>query len=120
MYCQDNLYLNDLNSVKVENTTKAGNGKELQLGSVFSQDPAFVQEMLSHTKAYLNVSLQATIQQFFCALNAIAHTPHPDLAVVISFSCNATPMQRLVARGYKRLVQIHAQLLYELIGASDQ
>ncbi|KFP97347.1 Interferon-induced GTP-binding protein Mx, partial [Haliaeetus albicilla] len=30
VYCQDNLYINDLNFVKAENTTKAGNVKELQ------------------------------------------------------------------------------------------
>ncbi|XP_075347981.1 interferon-induced GTP-binding protein Mx-like isoform X2 [Mycteria americana] len=54
VYCQDDLYINDLNSAKVENTTKAGNAKELQAGSVFSQEPAFVQEMVCHTKAYFN------------------------------------------------------------------
>ncbi|XP_026711149.1 interferon-induced GTP-binding protein Mx-like [Athene cunicularia] len=54
VYCQDDLYSNDLNSVKVENATKAGNGKELPFGSVFNQEPSFVQEMVSHTKAYFN------------------------------------------------------------------
>uniref|UniRef100_A0A8C0EQS2 MX dynamin like GTPase 1 n=1 Tax=Bubo bubo TaxID=30461 RepID=A0A8C0EQS2_BUBBB len=54
VYCQDDLYSNDLNSVKVENTTKAGNGKELPFGSVLNQEPSFVQEMVSHTKAYFN------------------------------------------------------------------
>ncbi|NXC65726.1 MX protein, partial [Anhinga anhinga] len=45
VYCQDDLYINDLNFVKADNTTKAGNGKELQLGSVSNQEPSFVQEM---------------------------------------------------------------------------
>ncbi|XP_009927718.2 interferon-induced GTP-binding protein Mx isoform X2 [Haliaeetus albicilla] len=54
VYCQDNLYINDLNFVKAENTTKAGNVKELQVGSVSNQEPSFVQEMVSHTKAYFN------------------------------------------------------------------
>uniref|UniRef100_A0A8D0ESA2 MX dynamin like GTPase 1 n=1 Tax=Strix occidentalis caurina TaxID=311401 RepID=A0A8D0ESA2_STROC len=54
VYCQDDLYSNDLNSVKVENTIKAGNGKELPFGSVLNQEPSFVQEMVSHTKAYFN------------------------------------------------------------------
>ncbi|XP_052650616.1 interferon-induced GTP-binding protein Mx-like isoform X2 [Harpia harpyja] len=54
VYCQDDLYINDLNSVKAENTTKVGNGKELQVGSLSNQEPSFVQEMVSHTKAYFN------------------------------------------------------------------
>ncbi|XP_074955666.1 interferon-induced GTP-binding protein Mx-like isoform X2 [Phalacrocorax aristotelis] len=54
VYCQDDLYINDLNLVKAENTTKAGNGKELQLGSISNQEPSFVQDMVSHTKAYFN------------------------------------------------------------------
>lgn len=29
-------------------------------------------------------------------------------------------MQGIVARGYKGLIQVHIQILYELIGASDQ
>ncbi|NXS70567.1 MX protein, partial [Pandion haliaetus] len=52
VYCQDDLYINDFNSVKAENTTKVGNGKELQIGSVSNQEPTFVQEIISHTKAY--------------------------------------------------------------------
>ncbi|KAM6285129.1 interferon-induced GTP-binding protein Mx-like isoform 2-T4 [Spheniscus humboldti] len=52
VYCQDDLYISDLNSVKAENTTKVGNAKELQVGSVLSQEPSFVQDMVSHTKAY--------------------------------------------------------------------
>ncbi|XP_009281369.1 PREDICTED: interferon-induced GTP-binding protein Mx [Aptenodytes forsteri] len=54
VYCQDDLYISDLNSVKAENTIKVGNGKELQVGSVSSQEPSFVQDMVSHTKAYFN------------------------------------------------------------------
>lgn len=114
VYCQDDLYISDLNSVKAENTTKGGNTKELQVGSLLSQEPSFVQDMVSHTKAYFNVSLQAMIQQFFCTLNAIAYSPRPDLTVVImSLSCNTTTMQGIVARGYKCLIQVHAQLLYK-------
>lgn len=121
VYCQDDLYVNDLNFVKAEDTTKVVNGKELQVGFVSKQEPSFVQEMVSHTKAYFNVSLQTTTQQFFCTLNAIAYTPCPDLAVAsMSLSCNTTTMQGIVARRYKRLIQVHAQLLYKLIGASDQ
>lgn len=121
VYCQDDLYVNDLNFVKAEDTTKVVNGKELQVGFVSKQEPSFVQEMVSHTKAYFNVSIQTMTQQFFCTLNAIAYTPCPDLAVAsMSLSCNTTTMQGIVARRYKCLIQVHAQLLYKLIGASDQ
>ncbi|XP_075628502.1 interferon-induced GTP-binding protein Mx isoform X1 [Balearica regulorum gibbericeps] len=54
VYCQDDLYINDLNSVNLEKTTKADKGKELQIASVFSQELSSVREMVSHTKAYLN------------------------------------------------------------------
>ncbi|XP_009704375.1 PREDICTED: interferon-induced GTP-binding protein Mx1 [Cariama cristata] len=54
VYCQDDLYMDDLNSVKAEKATKVGNGKEYQVGSVSNQEPSFVQEMVSHTKAYFN------------------------------------------------------------------
>ncbi|XP_075287808.1 interferon-induced GTP-binding protein Mx-like isoform X1 [Opisthocomus hoazin] len=54
VYCQDDIYFNDLNSVKAENATKAGNGKELFVVSIANQEPSFVQEMVSHTKAYFN------------------------------------------------------------------
>ncbi|NWI30287.1 MX protein, partial [Sula dactylatra] len=54
VYCQDDLYINDLNSVKADNTTKAGNGLERSIGSVPNQEPSFVLEMVSHTKAYFN------------------------------------------------------------------
>ncbi|NXG80846.1 MX protein, partial [Baryphthengus martii] len=37
VYCQDELYIQDLNTVKAENTTKAVNGKDWQIS--FSVDP---------------------------------------------------------------------------------
>ncbi|NXK12556.1 MX protein, partial [Herpetotheres cachinnans] len=45
VYCQDDLYINDLHSVEAENTPKAGNGKEPQVGPVLNQQPSLVQEM---------------------------------------------------------------------------
>ncbi|KGL98334.1 Interferon-induced GTP-binding protein Mx, partial [Charadrius vociferus] len=51
VYCQDDAYRNDLQSVKEEN---AGNDKQLKIGSLSNQEPSFVQEMVSHTKAYFN------------------------------------------------------------------
>ncbi|NWY57659.1 MX protein, partial [Chionis minor] len=45
VYCQDDAYINDLQSVKQEDATKAGNEKGLLVGSVSNQEPSFVQEM---------------------------------------------------------------------------
>ncbi|XP_065533066.1 interferon-induced GTP-binding protein Mx1 isoform X2 [Lathamus discolor] len=52
VYCQDNLYINDLKSVSGEYSKKVSNGKESQVGSGFQQEPYFVRELVSHTKAY--------------------------------------------------------------------
>uniref|UniRef100_A0A8B9IXP3 MX dynamin like GTPase 1 n=1 Tax=Amazona collaria TaxID=241587 RepID=A0A8B9IXP3_9PSIT len=52
VYCQDNLYKNDLESVNREYLNKVSNGKESQVGSGTQQEPYFVQELVSHTKAY--------------------------------------------------------------------
>ncbi|XP_063201274.1 interferon-induced GTP-binding protein Mx-like isoform X1 [Chroicocephalus ridibundus] len=54
VYCQDDAYIKDLQSVKRENATKGVNEKELQVGSVSNQEPSFVQEMVCHTKAYFD------------------------------------------------------------------
>ncbi|NXQ80571.1 MX protein, partial [Nyctibius grandis] len=54
VYCQDDLYIDELKSVTRENITKFGNEKALHVGSASVQEPSFVQEMVSHTKAYFN------------------------------------------------------------------
>ncbi|XP_027660192.2 interferon-induced GTP-binding protein Mx-like isoform X1 [Falco biarmicus] len=54
VYSQDDLYISDLKSVEAEDTPKAGNRKELQVGSVLNQQPSLVQEMVSRTKAYFS------------------------------------------------------------------
>ncbi|KAM6385965.1 interferon-induced GTP-binding protein Mx-like isoform 2-T5 [Alca torda] len=54
VYCQDDAYINDLQSVKRENATKAVNEKDFWDGSVSNQEPSFVQEMVCHTKAYFD------------------------------------------------------------------
>ncbi|NXD63896.1 MX protein, partial [Eolophus roseicapillus] len=43
VYCQDNLYINDLKSVNGEYFNKVSNGKELQVGSVFCLFSLFLQ-----------------------------------------------------------------------------
>nr|AVR93640.1 Mx Protein [Columba sp.] len=53
VYCQDDIYTDDLNSVKEEDT-KAGSGKEFKFGLVSNQEPTFVQEIVAHTKAYFH------------------------------------------------------------------
>ncbi|XP_074889773.1 interferon-induced GTP-binding protein Mx-like isoform X2 [Buteo buteo] len=74
VYCQDDLYVKDLNFVKAENTTKDGNGKELQFGFVSNQEPSFVQEMVSHTKAYFNgASKRLTNQIPLIILSSVLH-----------------------------------------------
>lgn len=85
VYCQDSLYSNDLKTLKEEDTKTnvIGTGKKFQFGPVLNQEPSFVQDMTSHTEAYFSVSLQTVIQEFFCTLNALAYTPHPDLAVIL-------------------------------------
>ncbi|NXG93707.1 MX protein, partial [Stercorarius parasiticus] len=45
VYCQDDAYINDLQSVKREKATKAVNEKEFQVVSVSNQETSFVQEM---------------------------------------------------------------------------
>ncbi|NXH12972.1 MX protein, partial [Bucco capensis] len=54
VYCQDDLYSYDLDTVKAENLAKSSNEKQFHFGVLFNPEPAFVQEMMSHTKAYLN------------------------------------------------------------------
>ncbi|NWU53869.1 MX protein, partial [Dromas ardeola] len=41
VYCQDDAYINDLQSVKRQDATKAVNEKEFQVGSVSNQEPSF-------------------------------------------------------------------------------
>ncbi|NWX15494.1 MX protein, partial [Aegotheles bennettii] len=54
VYCQDDIYISDLNCAMAENAIKNGTGKQMQLGSGFNQEPFLVQEMVSYTKAYFN------------------------------------------------------------------
>ncbi|KFP83624.1 Interferon-induced GTP-binding protein Mx, partial [Apaloderma vittatum] len=54
VYCQDDLYSNDLKSLKAENTMKVGNEKELQVGAALNQEPTIVQDMVFYTKVYFD------------------------------------------------------------------
>lgn len=86
VYCQDDIYIDDLNSVKEENISKAGSGKQFRFEPVSNQEPTFVQEIVAHTKAYFHVSLQTTV------------LPHPECYSIYHLSYN-TAMQGRVARG---------------------
>ncbi|NWI07575.1 MX protein, partial [Tichodroma muraria] len=57
VYCQDDLYMNDLSTVKAENAPNVAPGKDLQF--ITPKEPSVVMEMVSHTKAYFSVSSQA-------------------------------------------------------------
>ncbi|NXI54663.1 MX protein, partial [Chloroceryle aenea] len=54
VYCQDNLYIQDLKDLEKENTTKDGSKKLLQTVPVLDQEASFVQEMIVHTEAYFS------------------------------------------------------------------
>uniref|UniRef100_A0A8C3L7E5 Uncharacterized protein n=3 Tax=Chrysolophus TaxID=9087 RepID=A0A8C3L7E5_CHRPC len=52
VYCQDNIYADDLKAARAENINKNTKIKDLSHKIASSQDPSFVLEMVSHTKAY--------------------------------------------------------------------
>lgn len=62
VYCQDNIYTDDLKAARAESINKNTKIKDLDPGIASSKGPSFVLEMVSHTKAYFTVSLQATMQ----------------------------------------------------------
>lgn len=64
VYCQDDIYIGDLNTVKGEAAFGVSSGKNLQFSA--SKEPSVVEEMLSHTSAYFSVSSQAVMQQICC------------------------------------------------------
>uniref|UniRef100_A0A8C3QXB4 MX dynamin like GTPase 1 n=1 Tax=Cyanoderma ruficeps TaxID=181631 RepID=A0A8C3QXB4_9PASS len=52
VYCQDDLYLGDLNALRAEMACTAPLGKNLQVSD--SKEPSVVVDMLSHTSAYFS------------------------------------------------------------------
>ncbi|XP_042666921.1 interferon-induced GTP-binding protein Mx-like isoform X2 [Centrocercus urophasianus] len=52
VYCQDNIYADDLKAARAESINKNTKIKDLGLATASSQGPRFVLEMVSHTKAY--------------------------------------------------------------------
>uniref|UniRef100_A0A8B9DNG1 MX dynamin like GTPase 2 n=1 Tax=Anser cygnoides TaxID=8845 RepID=A0A8B9DNG1_ANSCY len=73
VYCQDNIYLDDLNSTKAEILSK-DSGKEISFGSVSNQNAIFIQEMISHTKAYFTGASKRLSNQIpLIILSAVLH-----------------------------------------------
>lgn len=60
VYCQDDLYIGDLNTVKAQNAFNGPAGTTLQ-SQISPNDPSVVVEMVSHTSAYFSVSSQADL-----------------------------------------------------------
>ncbi|XP_003203009.1 interferon-induced GTP-binding protein Mx [Meleagris gallopavo] len=52
VYCQDNIYTDDLKAARAESINKNTKIKDLDPGIASSKGPSFVLEMVSHTKAY--------------------------------------------------------------------
>lgn len=101
VYCQDDLYLGDLNTFKAENTAL---GKDLK--------SPVVAEMVSHTSAYFSVSSQAVMQPICCPLNARA-----DTQILLQSVKPCMPHQHCAGSRLgvsECLIQVHAQLLYKV------
>ena len=62
IYCQDNIYTDDLKAARAEGISKYTKIKDLAFGCASRQCPSFALEMVSHVKAYFTVSLQTTTQ----------------------------------------------------------
>lgn len=60
MYCQDDLYTHNLNTVKAQNAFNTSSEKDLK--SLFApKESSVTVEMASHTSAYFSVSSQADL-----------------------------------------------------------
>uniref|UniRef100_A0A8C3BCL4 MX dynamin like GTPase 2 n=1 Tax=Cairina moschata TaxID=8855 RepID=A0A8C3BCL4_CAIMO len=72
VYCQDNIYLDDLNSTKAEILSK--DGEKISFGSASDQNAIFIQEMISHTKAYFTGTSKRLSNQIpLIILSAVLH-----------------------------------------------
>nr|P33238.1 RecName: Full=Interferon-induced GTP-binding protein Mx; AltName: Full=Interferon-inducible Mx protein [Anas platyrhynchos]CAA79731.1 Mx protein [Anas platyrhynchos] len=73
VYCQDNIYLDDLRSTKAEILGK-DSGKEISFASVSDKNAIFIQEMISHTKAYFTGASKRLSNQIpLIILSAVLH-----------------------------------------------
>ncbi|XP_039585426.1 interferon-induced GTP-binding protein Mx-like isoform X1 [Passer montanus] len=73
VYCQDHLYIGDLNSVKAENDFNGFSGKNLQ-SQIAPKDPSVVVEMVSHTSAYFSEASKRLANQIpLIILSSVLH-----------------------------------------------
>ncbi|XP_041255701.1 interferon-induced GTP-binding protein Mx-like [Onychostruthus taczanowskii] len=73
VYCQDDLYIGDLNTVKAENALSVSSGKNLQ-SQMAPKDPSVVVEMVSHTSAYFSEASKRLANQIpLIILSSVLH-----------------------------------------------
>ncbi|KFV19178.1 Interferon-induced GTP-binding protein Mx, partial [Tauraco erythrolophus] len=81
VYCQDDIYINDLKIVKAENT---GNGKEFQIGFVSNQEPSFVQEILPFFPHFLQEASKRLSNQIpLIILSSVLHDFGDNLQTIM-------------------------------------
>ncbi|XP_064561643.1 interferon-induced GTP-binding protein Mx-like [Zonotrichia leucophrys gambelii] len=73
VYCQDDLYIGDLNTVKAANALNGSPGATLQ-SQIFPKDPSVVVEMVSHTSAYFSEASKRLANQIpLIILSSVLH-----------------------------------------------
>ncbi|XP_068035694.1 interferon-induced GTP-binding protein Mx-like [Anomalospiza imberbis] len=73
VYCQDDLYTQDLNTVKAQNALNTSLGKDLQ-SQIAPKESSLVVEMVSHTSAYFSeASKRLTNQIPLIILSSVLH-----------------------------------------------
>ncbi|XP_053791075.1 interferon-induced GTP-binding protein Mx-like [Vidua chalybeata] len=73
MYCQDDLYTQDLNTIKAQSALNMSSGKDLQ-SQIAPKESSVVMEMVSHTSAYFSeASKRLTNQIPLIILSSVLH-----------------------------------------------
>ncbi|XP_057900867.1 interferon-induced GTP-binding protein Mx-like [Melospiza georgiana] len=73
VYCQDDLYIGDLNTVKAANALNGSPGATLQ-SHIAPKDPSVVVEMVSHTSAYFSEASKRLANQIpLIILSSVLH-----------------------------------------------
>ncbi|NWV84652.1 MX protein, partial [Dasyornis broadbenti] len=73
VYCQDDLYIRDLNTIKAENAPNTALGIDLQFLAA-KEESSVVAEMLAHTKAYISGASKRLANQIaLIILSSVLH-----------------------------------------------
>ncbi|XP_030917987.1 interferon-induced GTP-binding protein Mx-like [Geospiza fortis] len=73
VYCQDDLYIGDLHTVKAQNALEGSSGKNVQ-SLIAPKDPSVVVEMVSHTSAYFSEASKRLANQIpLIILSSVLH-----------------------------------------------